>query len=87
MATYYTATGELDVESIGEDVLVGALGRVVAAATRMCRLAAGAAPVATPNPLCAWCAGLPGCAPGQERAGTDVPRRAGDDAELAEVAS
>jgi hypothetical protein len=87
VATYYTATGELDAEPIGEDVLVGALGRVVAATTRMCRLAAGDEPTPSPNPLCAWCAGLPGCAPGQERAGTDVPRSAGDDAELAGVVS
>jgi len=67
VATYYTATGELDVEAIGEDVLVAATTRW------MCRLAAGGAPVPTPNPLCAWCVGLPGCVPGQERAGTDVP--------------
>jgi hypothetical protein len=77
-ATYYSATGELDVESIGEDVLVGALQRVVAAAGRMCRLAAGASPRPTPNPLCAWCAGLPACEPGQQRAGTAVPRGADD---------
>jgi hypothetical protein len=79
VATYYSATGELDVESIGEDVLVGALQRVVAATTKMCRLAAGAAPVLTPNPLCAWCAGLPGCVPGQRRSGTSVPRSTGGD--------
>lgn len=72
-ATYYTATGELDVEPIGEHLLVGALQRVVAATASMCRLAAGATPVATPNPLCAWCAALPECRPGQRRAGTDVP--------------
>ncbi len=77
VATYYSATGELDVESIGEDVLVGALQRVLGATIRMCRLAAGSAPVLTPNPLCAWCAGLPGCGPGQRRAGTDVPRSGG----------
>jgi len=78
VATYYTATGELDMEPIGEGVLVGALQRVVAATAKMCRLATGATPVPTPNPLCAWCVGLPGCAPGVARAGTDVPRRAGD---------
>jgi len=81
VATYYSATGELDVESIGEDVLVGALQRVLGATTRMCRLAAGAAPVLTPNPLCAWCIGLPGCGPGRRRAGTDVPRTVGADLE------
>jgi hypothetical protein len=73
IATYYTRTGELDVEPVSEDVLVGAVQRVLDGAVRLCRLAAGAAPARTPNPLCAWCVGLPGCGPGQTRAGTDVP--------------
>jgi len=85
VGTYYTATGELDVEPIGEDVLVGALQRVVAAAGRMCRLAGGGAPRPMPNPLCAWCVGLPTCAPGQERAGTDVPRGVEDPDPMVEV--
>jgi hypothetical protein len=75
IATYYSATGELDVEPVGDDALVGAVQRVLAGTVRLCRLAAGAEPARTPNPLCAWCAGLPRCAPGQARAGTAVPRR------------
>jgi hypothetical protein len=78
IATYYTRTGELDVEAVGEDVLVGALERVLAGAQRLCRLAAGSEPVRSPNGLCAWCSDLPRCGPGQERAGTDVVRVAGD---------
>lgn len=74
-ATYYAGKGELDVEPIGEEVLVAALQRVLTGAERLCRIAAGAEPVSTPNPLCAWCAGLSSCLPGQERAGTDVPRK------------
>ena len=78
IATYYTRTGELDVEAVTEDVLVGSLQRVLAGAVKLCRLAAGTEPVRSPNGLCAWCSDLPRCGPGQERAGTDVPRRAGD---------
>jgi hypothetical protein len=74
IATYYSATGELDAEPVGEDTLVSALGRVLDATTRLCHLAAGAAPARSPNHLCAWCVGLPECQPGQRRTGTDVPR-------------
>ncbi|MHB8681707.1 MAG: PD-(D/E)XK nuclease family protein [Acidimicrobiales bacterium] len=73
VATFYTTTGELDVEPVGRDALLGALHRILAGATRLCRLAAGAEPVASPNPLCSWCSALPACAPGQERVGTDRP--------------
>jgi hypothetical protein len=78
IATYYTRTGELDVEPVTDDVLVGALQRVLAGAVRLCRLATGTEPARTPNALCAWCTDLPRCAPGQTRAGTDVARRAGE---------
>jgi hypothetical protein len=78
IATYYTRTGELDVEAVSEDVLLSALQRVLAGAVKLCRLAAGTEPARTPNGLCAWCGDLPRCEPGQARAGTDVPRRAGD---------
>jgi hypothetical protein len=78
IATYYTRTGELDVEAVTEDVLVSALQRVLAGTVRLCRLAAGSEPARSPNGLCAWCSDLPRCEPGQARAGTDVPRRAGD---------
>jgi hypothetical protein len=78
IATYYTRTGELDVEPVTDDVLVGALQRVLAGTVRLCRLAAGSEPARTPNGLCAWCTALPECGPGQVRAGTDVPRRSGD---------
>jgi hypothetical protein len=79
IATYYTRTGELDVEPVTDDVLVGALQRVLAGAVCLCRLAEGTEPVRSPNALCAWCTDLPRCRPGQQRAGTDVVRRAGDD--------
>ncbi|HXQ61397.1 MAG TPA: hypothetical protein VN796_03635 [Acidimicrobiales bacterium] len=78
IATYYTRTGELDVEPVTDDVLVGAVERVLAGAVRLCRLAGGAEPERTPNGLCAWCSDLPRCEPGRTRTGTDVPRAAGD---------
>jgi hypothetical protein len=78
VATYYTDTGELDVEPVGRDVLVSALHRVLSGALALCRLASGAAPERTPNPLCAWCSVLPSCGPGRARAGTAVPRTPGD---------
>jgi len=61
---------------------VRTLARVLDGALRLCRLAAGAEPERTPNPLCAWCAGLRECVPGQRRAGTDVPRPVDSLAEL-----
>jgi PD-(D/E)XK nuclease superfamily len=67
VATFYTADGELDVEAVGRDALLGALHRVVAGTVRLCRLATGGAAERTPNALCAWCAGLPGCEPGRRQ--------------------
>jgi hypothetical protein len=82
IATYYSATGELDAEPVEEETLVRTLSRVLDGALRLCRLAAGAEPGRTPNPLCAWCAGLRDCGPGQRRAGTDVVRPVDAAAEL-----
>jgi hypothetical protein len=77
VATFYTADGELDVEAVGRDALLGALHRVVGGTVRLCRLAAGAAPARTPNPLCAWCAGLAGCDPGRRAVAGGLPRERG----------
>lgn len=73
VATYYTATGELDVEPVGEDLLTATVPRVLEGTSRLCRLAAGQQPTRTPNPLCGWCPDLPGCEPGRRH----VQRRAG----------
>ncbi len=67
VATFYTADGEIDVEPVGRDVLLGALHRVVAGTTKLCRMAAGAEPDRTPNPLCGWCPGLADCVPGRRQ--------------------
>jgi hypothetical protein len=73
VATYYTSTGELDVEPVTEAVLAACVERVLEATGRLCRLAAGGTPRPTPNGLCAWCQLLPDCPPGQDRAGAVVP--------------
>lgn len=53
VATYYSATGELEVEPVGPDVLIGTLHRVLAAAAALCSAASGSPPAPTPGPLCA----------------------------------
>jgi hypothetical protein len=78
IGTYYTRRTELDVEPVNEAVLMSALQRVLTGSARLCRLATGEPPARSPNPLCAWCAGLPGCPPGQQRAGRERPRVEGD---------
>jgi len=74
VATYYSRTGELDVEPVSEDLLVAAARRTVAGAEALLRLATGAEAHRTPNPLCGWCDALPTCGPGQERTGTSIPQ-------------
>ncbi len=74
VATYYSRTGELDVEPVSEDLLVAAARRTIAGALALLRLAAGAEANRTPNPLCGWCDALPTCGPGQERTGTSTPQ-------------
>jgi len=56
IATYYSATGELEAEEAGEDVLLGALERALAGTQRLCRLASGAPTDPARDPMCAWCA-------------------------------
>jgi hypothetical protein len=73
VATYYSRTGELDVEPVSEDLLVAAARRTIAGVEALARLASGAEPQRTPNPLCGWCDVLPTCGPGQERTGTSIP--------------
>jgi PD-(D/E)XK nuclease superfamily len=73
VATYYSRTGELDVEPVGEDLLVAAARRTIAGVEALHRLATGGEAQRTPNPLCGWCDALPTCGPGQERTGRTVP--------------
>lgn len=71
VATYYSATGDVDVEAVTEEVLTTVVPRVLEGVHRLCRLAAGGDPARVPNPLCPWCADLPHCAVG--RADPDEP--------------
>ena len=61
VATYYTRTGELDVDPVTDELLVGAARRTLAGARLLRDLAAGAEPRRTANPLCGVCSILPDC--------------------------
>ncbi len=65
VATYYTRTGELDVEPITEDLLMGAARRTLIGARRLAALAAGSEPGRTPGWLCGRCSVLPDCEVGR----------------------
>ena len=67
MATYYTKTGELDVEPVTDELLVGAARRTLIGARALRRLADGIEPVRSPGTLCGLCAALPERGPGRER--------------------
>ena len=82
VATYYSRTGELDVEPVSEDLLVATARRTIAGAEALYRLATGAEANRTPNPLCGWCDALPTCGPGQERTGTSIPQDGSGGSEL-----
>ena len=67
VATYYTRTGELDVDPVTEELLVGAVRRTIVGTRSLWNLAHGADPRRTPNSLCGRCTLLPECEPGQTR--------------------
>jgi hypothetical protein len=81
VATYYTRTGELDVDTVTEELLVTAARRTVAGTQSLWNLANGSEPRRTPNSLCGLCVVLPECEPGRTRVegyGTDGPGGMGD---------
>jgi hypothetical protein len=63
-ARFFTMTGELDAESLDEQVLQAALSRTLEGTLRLCRIAAGAAPHRSSRSLCARCAVLDSRRPG-----------------------
>jgi hypothetical protein len=67
VATYYTRTGELDVDPVTVELLVGAVRRTIVGTRSLWNLAHGAVPRRTPNSLCGRCTLLPECEPGQTR--------------------
>lgn len=69
VATYYTRTGELDVDPVTDELLMGAAGRTLIGARLLADLAGGAEPGRTANPLCGRCSVLPDCDLGQAHLG------------------
>jgi hypothetical protein len=67
VATYYTRTGELDVDPVTDELLVEAARRTLIGARALRRVADGIEPVRSAGTLCGWCAVLPECDPGRER--------------------
>ena len=67
VATYYTRTGELDVDPVTDELLVEAARRTLIGARALRRVADGIEPVRSPGTLCGSCAVLPECGPGRER--------------------
>ncbi len=76
VATYYTRTGELDVDPVSEDLLVAAARRSLAGIRLLRELAAGADPRRTANGMCGLCAARPDCGVGQRHVSA-VHRRGG----------
>jgi hypothetical protein len=64
VATYYTRTGELDVEPVTEELLEGAVRRTIAGARALRSGAEGADPPRHPNAQCALCSSPPHGYPG-----------------------
>jgi hypothetical protein len=67
VATYYSSTGELDVEQVSEDLLVASLQRLLVAARRVCRLAAGADLSGSADSHCASRSEMSPCGAAQAR--------------------
>jgi hypothetical protein len=75
VATYYTRTGELDVDPVTDELLAASARRTLAGIRRLRYLAAGAAAGRSPGAPCGPCAVLPGCAPGRRHTGAATVAR------------
>jgi hypothetical protein len=65
VATYYTRTGELDVDPVTDELLVDAARRTAIGARMLWDLAHGSAAGRTPSHLCRTCVARPDCGPGR----------------------
>ena len=78
VATYYTRSGELDVDPVTDELLVGAARRTLAGARRLRQQADGTELAPAPSSLCARCSVVPEWEPvPAPRAGSDPPVGAG----------
>jgi hypothetical protein len=64
VATYYTRTGELDVEPVTEELLVDAARRTATGTRLLWDLAQGSPARRSPSHLCRTCVARPDCGPG-----------------------
>jgi hypothetical protein len=78
VATYYTRTGELDVDPVTDELLVDAARRTAIGSRRLWDLARGSAAGRTPNHLCRTCVARPDCGPGRVVIGVDGQPAAGE---------
>jgi hypothetical protein len=80
VATYYTRTGEFDVDPVSEELLVGAARRTLAGTGRLWRLSQGSDRLRSATSLCGACAARPeysvGRWPGHGQAGGGLPGEA-----------
>lgn len=72
VATYYTRTGELDIDPVSDELLAAAARRTVAGARALGQVAEGATPSRLPDQQCGKSAVLPGCRPGRQRVAADI---------------
>ena len=59
VATYYSRTGELDVDPVTDELLVAAARRTAVGARQLVDLARGMEPDRRPGPLCGRCSTMP----------------------------
>jgi hypothetical protein len=78
VATYYTRTGELDVDPVTDELLVGAARRTLMGSRLLAGLARGVEPGRTAKPLCGRCSVLTDDDVGQRHPGGPGPWAHGD---------
>jgi hypothetical protein len=76
VATYYTRTGELDVDPVSEDLLVGAARRTLAGTRLLWTLSQGSDPRRTSTAPFGACVARPECTVGRARGDGDAGDRA-----------
>jgi hypothetical protein len=74
VATYYTRTGELDVEPITEQLLSASARRTLAGTGALMASSTGAEPRPVPNGHCSQCMAVSACRPDQRRPARPVGR-------------